>query len=127
MDRTPGYAVLNRTRDSLVATRVRLAGVSKERRKGLSGIAEMADGAGLWIVPCEAVHTFGMRMHIDVIFLDREFNVRHKRSALGPNRGIAVCLRAYSVLELAPGVIERSDTRVGDRLECSLIPAGEAV
>jgi uncharacterized membrane protein (UPF0127 family) len=125
MDCTPGYAVLNRTRDSALATRVRLAGVSKERRKGLSGIAEMADGAGLWIVPCEAVHTFGMRMHIDVIFLDRKFNVRHIRTALAPNR-IAVCLRAYSVLELASGVIERSNTRVGDRLECSLVSAGEA-
>lgn len=119
MDHTPGYAVRNQTRGVLVASQVRVAGISRERRKGLSGISEMPENAGLWIVPCEAIHTFGMKMRIDVIFLDRNFRVRHTRAALAPNR-IAVCLRAYSVLELAPGSIERSDTRIGDRFECAL-------
>jgi hypothetical protein len=104
----------------LVAGQVQVAGVSRERRKGLSGIAEMPVDSGLWIIPCEAIHTFGMKMRIDVIFLDRDFRVRHTRAALAPNR-VAVCLRAYSVLELAPGSIERSGTRVGDRFECALV------
>jgi hypothetical protein len=122
MDDTPSYAVRNRTRDLLVAGRVRVAGVSRERRKGLSGIAEMPADTGLWIIPCEAIHTFGMKMRIDVVFLDRDFRVRHTRSALAPNR-VAVCLRAYSVLELAPGSIERSGTRAGDHFECTLVLA----
>ncbi|HEX4227518.1 MAG TPA: DUF192 domain-containing protein [Bryobacteraceae bacterium] len=122
MDETPGYAIRNQTRDLLVANRVRVAGLSHERRKGLSGVAEMPEDSGLWIIPCEAIHTFGMKMRIDVVFLDREFRVRHTRAALAPNR-IAVCLRAYSVLELAPGSIERSGTRVGDHFECALMLA----
>jgi uncharacterized protein len=125
MDDTPGYAVRNQTRNQLVAGRVRVAGVSRERRKGLSGIARIPEDTGLWIVPCEAIHTFGMKMRIDVIFLDRGFCVRHTRTALAPNR-IAVCLRAYSVLELAPGSIERSGTRIGDHFECALVlPEGD--
>jgi uncharacterized membrane protein (UPF0127 family) len=120
MDDTPGYAIRNQTRNVLVAGRVRVAGVSHDRRKGLSGIAGMPEDTGLWIIPCEAIHTFGMKMRIDVVFLDRGFRVRHTRAALVPNR-IAVCLRAYSVLELAPGSIERSGTRVGDHFECALV------
>jgi len=116
MDHAPGYSIRNQTRDLPVASRVRIAGLSRERRKGLSGISQMPPDSGLWIVPCEAVHTFGMKMRIDVIFLDRDFCVRHTRAALAPNR-IAVCLRAYSVLELPPGSIERSQTCVGDRFE----------
>ena len=29
-------------------------------------------GEGLWIVPCESVHTVGMRFPIDLVYLDRK-------------------------------------------------------
>jgi hypothetical protein len=32
--------------------------------------------AGLWIVPCEAVHAMGMKFAIEVVFLDRGRTVR---------------------------------------------------
>ncbi|HZQ52807.1 MAG TPA: DUF192 domain-containing protein [Bryobacteraceae bacterium] len=117
------YTVLNQDRGSAVAKRVRIAGTSRARRDGLLNVSELDAEAGLWIAPCEAVHTFGMRMPIDVLFLDREFRVRKVRYALKPRR-LAVCLRADSVLELAAGAVARSATSLGDRLKFSVIACG---
>jgi uncharacterized membrane protein (UPF0127 family) len=72
--------------------------------------------AGLWICPCEAIHTFGMKFPIDVIFLDRDYRVRKVRRELTPNR-ISFCLSASSVVELRAGAIAASGTQLNDRLE----------
>ncbi len=114
--RRPVALVLcNVDRNLTIATRVCVAATSSARRKGLLGISEMNPEEGLWICPCEAIHTFGMKMSIDVIFLDREYRVKKVRSGIGPNR-ISFCFSASSVLELAPGTISASGTRVNDCL-----------
>jgi uncharacterized membrane protein (UPF0127 family) len=73
-------------------------------------------GEGLWIAPCEAVHTFGMKFAIDVVFLSRSKKVLKVRKNMG-RRGISICLRAHSVLELPAGVLDRTGTAPGDQLE----------
>mgnify|MGYP002354891536 FL=1 len=73
-------------------------------------------GDGLWIVPCEAVHTFGMRFAIDIVFLNKKRQVRKIRHAVGKRR-IAVDLLAHSVLELPAGTVASTNTEVGDQLE----------
>jgi uncharacterized protein len=110
-----GYAVHNLNRGVLLAGRIRVAGTSESRRHGLLGIDRLDGGSGIWIAPCEAIHTFGMKMPIDVIFLDRELRVRKLVPVLAPRR-LSVSLLAHSVLELEPGSIDRSATRLGDRL-----------
>lgn len=109
------YTVRNRDRQSTLATRVTIAGTSQERRVGLTNRPALPSDAGLWIAPCEAIHTFGMRIAIDAVFLDKNFRVRKIRSGLPP-RKIAFCMRAHSVLELAAGVTAESLTRTGDQL-----------
>ncbi|MBV9613262.1 MAG: DUF192 domain-containing protein [Acidobacteriaceae bacterium] len=98
-----------------VATQIRLAGTSAARRRGLAGIDKLEEGSGLWIAPCEAIHTFGMRIPIDVVFLDGELRVRKLIERLSPAR-ISLCITASSVLELPPGAIARSGIRRGERL-----------
>ena len=110
------YTVRNRDRQSTLATQVTIAGTSRERRAGLKARAVLSSDAGLWIAPCEAIHTFGMRMAIDAVFLDQNFRVRKIRSSIAP-RKIAFCIRAHSVLELAAGAASRSLTCTGDQLE----------
>jgi uncharacterized protein len=107
--------LVNQDRDSELASQVRRAGSSTERRRGLLDRDMLPEGAGLWIIPCEAIHTFGMRMPIDSVFIDRGLRVTALRVHLRPWR-IAVCLRAHSVLELPAGTIMRSRTQVGDQL-----------
>lgn len=110
------YTVFNQNRGFNLATRVSVAGTSQARRQGLLGKDSIEPEAGLWIAPCEAIHTFGMKTVIDVIFLDRHHRVSKLASNLPPCR-IAICLKAASVLELVGGSIERSETRVGDQLQ----------
>lgn len=94
---------------------VRIAATSHERRKGLLGLDRLQPGAGLWIAPCEAVHTFGMKIPIDAVFLGKDGRVKKVVPHLKPWR-IAACLTASSVLELAAGAAERAQLRLGSRL-----------
>lgn len=110
------YTVYNRTTGQVVATQVAIAGVSRDRRKGLSKHTALADGEGLWIAPCEAIHTFGMKMPIDAIFLSRDFRVQTVRHRLNASR-IAFCLRAYSVLEVAANAASAALTAPGHLFE----------
>jgi hypothetical protein len=56
------------------------------------------------LVPCEGIHTFGMKFPIDVVFLDREYRVIKTAESVPPRR-IRFCLRAHSTLELPAGII----------------------
>lgn len=118
----PGlYTVVNIDRDLTLASRISVAGTSALRKQGLLGVERLQDGAGIWIAPCEAIHTFGMKIPIDVLFLDRNLRVRKAVRDLPPRR-IAIALTAYSALEIASGSIEHSKTRVGDALRFQPVP-----
>ena len=108
--------VRNVTRETVLAESADVASDSGARRKGLLGRNGLAPGQGLWIVPCESVHTFGMRFPVDVVYLDRKKGVRKLRRQMAPWR-ISMCLPAHSVLELPAGTIARSATRLGDQFD----------
>jgi uncharacterized protein len=110
--------VSNLTRQTELAHCVHVADRGAKRRKGLLGREMLSAGEGLWIVPCEAVHTFGMRFPIDLVYLDHDKRVKKIRSAVPPWR-ISSCLSAHSVLELGSGSIQKTGTKPGDMLEFS--------
>jgi len=87
-----------------------------KRRTGLLKHSKLDPGTGLWIAPCESVHSFGMKFAIDLVYLDRKKKVRKIRKKMVPWR-MSACLSAHSVLELPVGVIEASRTERGDQLE----------
>jgi uncharacterized protein len=88
---------------------------SQSRRKGWLGRISAPLGEAIWILPCEAIHCFFMHFPIDVVFLDRELRVVQVRHAVKPWR-IAVCLKAYSVMEFPEGVIDATSTAPGDKI-----------
>ena len=106
----------NQTRATTLADRATIADTSATRRTGLLKHTEFVPGDGLWIVPCEAVHTFGMRFAIDLVFLNKKRQVRKIQHAV-PKRRIAMDLLAHSVLELPAGTVAATRTAVGDQLE----------
>src|ERR1700704_1472993 len=111
--------ISNLTREVILAHR------GATRRKGLLGRSGLPAGEGLWIVPCESVHTFGMKFPIDLVYLDRNKKVKKVRSGVPPWR-LSACLSAHSVLELASGTIHRTQTRPGDTLEfCPALPLSD--
>jgi len=114
--------VSNVTRQTVLADCVDVADRGEKRRKGLLGREQLALGEGLWILPCEAVHTVGMRFPIDLVYLDRQHRVKKIKSAVPPWR-LSACLSAHSILELAAGAIRNSQTKPGDQLELSPVLA----
>lgn len=108
------FEVIN-VRTNTVVGRVDLADHGTARRRGLLGRTGLDEGEGLWIKPCEAVHTFGMRFDIDLIFINRRHIVTKVRAGVPPWR-ISGSLRAVSVLEMSSGMIARSSTQPGDQL-----------
>jgi hypothetical protein len=108
--------VLNLNRGTVLATCLEVANTGPKRNKGLLGRKGLAPGEGLWIVPCESVHTFFMQFPIDLVYLDRNNRIRKVRSSVPPWR-LSVCLSAHSILELPSGTIRESQTQAGDMLE----------
>jgi hypothetical protein len=107
--------VRNQTRDTVLARAAEVADTSAKRRTGLLKHERLAPGEGLWIDPCESVHTFFMKFPIDLVYLDKHHKVRKVRSAVPPWR-LSACLLAHSVLELPAGTVQQSGTQVGDEL-----------
>ena len=117
-DAEPRLRVENLTRGTILATSLEVAGTARRRSKGLLGRKGLEPGGGLWIAPCESVHTFFMQFPIDLVYLDRNLRVRKVRSAV-PAWRLSACLSAYSILELPAGVIRAAQTEAGDVLQFS--------
>ncbi len=100
----------------MVADRADIADTASTRNTGLLKHTGLAEGEGLWIVPCSGVHTIGMKFPIDVVFLSKKRKVLKIRSEMGKWR-MALCFRAHSVLELPAGWCNRIGTSKGDQIE----------
>ena len=105
----------NHTRNTILGDAVELADTSETRRVGLLKHERLEPGSGLWIVPCESVHTFFMKFPIDLVYLDKQRKVRKVRHAV-PAWRLSACLTAHSILELPAGTAEKSGTLPGDEL-----------
>jgi uncharacterized membrane protein (UPF0127 family) len=107
--------ITNQTRNTVLATAADIADTSAKRRTGLLKHQSLEPGEGLWISPCESVHTFFMKFAIDLVYLDKHKKVRKVRHAV-PAWRLSACLMAHSVLELPAGVAASTGTQVGDQL-----------
>ena len=116
--------VSNLTRNTTLARCMEVADSGAKRNRGLLGRASLSPGEGLWIIPCEAVHTLWMQFPIDLVYLDRKKRIRKLRSGVRPWR-LSGCLTAHSVMELPSGSIRESRTEVGDTLEFTAVSGAE--
>ena len=107
--------VRNQTRKTVLAQAADVADSSAKRRTGLLKHERLEPGEGLWIVPCESVHTFFMKFPIDLVYLDKKKKVRKVRHAV-PAWRLSACLSAHSILELPAGTAEKTGTQAGDDL-----------
>ena len=86
-----------------------------ERMRGLLGRARLDADRALWLEPCHAVHTFGMRFPIDVVFIDRRGCVISVRRNVGRSR-MLFCWRARSTLEMRAHGAQAWRIDIGDSL-----------
>lgn len=107
--------VRNGNDGSAIATVAR-ARTSLERTLGLLLRSSIDPHEGLLIERCSAIHTLGMRVAIDVVFLDRYGRVLQMLASVPPNRPLIACRRAHTTIELGRSTPERTDIALGDRL-----------
>ena len=108
---------VNVTRGSVVASRVIWAGTSETRRRGLLGHRHLDADEGMYIVPTQWIHMFGMKFPIDVAFLAEDGRVLYIHHSLKPNRISRPVWRAEGALELSAGRLGATQTQVGDVIE----------
>jgi len=108
--------VHNFSRQTNLGDRIQRADTFWSRWRGLRGRKSLSPGEGLLLVPCSGIHTLGMKISIDAIFLDAQGKVLKTVSCLKPNRLAGPVKSARMVLELPAGTIEQTATKEGDLL-----------
>ncbi len=74
----------------------------KARRRGLARLDALRPEHALLIPQCPAVHTFGMRFALDLIWLRKDGTVARVDRHVRPRR-MRLCPRARSVVETVAG------------------------
>jgi uncharacterized membrane protein (UPF0127 family) len=108
---------INLTRGATLADHARVADNLWTRLVGLLRDRGLAEGEGLWIKPCNSIHSFFMKFVFDAVFLDKDLRVVHLMPEMPPGKTSRIILSAKSVLELPAGAIARSGTQLGDQFE----------
>jgi len=110
------FYIFNLTTQSFLSLGVKPADTHMARLRGLLGRMRLRSDEGLWLVPCQGIHTIGLLFPIDVIYLDDSLKVIHLIEHLGPFRIAGIRRHASSVLELPTRTIYSSNTQAGDQL-----------
>lgn len=87
-----------------------------KRLLGLLFKKKLDSGEGIVLNPCNMIHTFGMKISLDIAFLSDDNRVLNVLQNLGPNRVGKGVKGTSKVLELPAGTIESTGTVSGDRL-----------
>ncbi len=111
-----GVYIYNQTKETFLAFRVKVADSVLSRMVGLLGKRSLEPESGVWIVPCNSIHTVGMLFTIDVVLVDKNFKVVGVHEFLRPFSITRPNLSAESVIELPPHTIFKSGTTIGDQL-----------
>jgi hypothetical protein len=117
--------VINLTKETWLATKVRKADNFLTRLVGLLKRTNLGPEEALWLMPSRGIHTIGMKFPIDIVFLNKSHHVVGLMAGLAPYRISPVHFNGYSVLELPNGTIKKSRTEIGDQFEISLVETSE--
>lgn len=101
----------------VLAWRVRRCDGWLERAVGFLPRKAIAPEEGLWFEGCNAVHTVGMRVPLDIVFLDDAKRVVKAVGEVPPHRLYVGAPGARTVAEFGPGFLRANPLQSGDRLE----------
>lgn len=109
-------ALINMSQGKTIAPTVRVASTFWRRLKGLLGTDSLPAGQALIIMPCSAIHTFGMKYYIDALFLDKNHRIVKIIDTIKPNR-VVTAFGATCVVEVAAGTARQLGIVIGDMLQ----------
>lgn len=100
----------------MLADQARIAANFFSRLQGLLGTTSLAQGEGLLIKPCSAIHMIGMKYAIDALFLDKELRVVGVVHSIPPGSFSKSYFSARCCLELPAGTLIQTGTSEGDQI-----------
>lgn len=109
--------IFNTTQQTVIALHAEKADTFSSRMKGLLNRDLLPSDEALIITQCQSIHMFFMKFPIDVIFVDRKDRVVGWVKNIKPNYLSPIYWNASYAIELNVGVIEKSNTAIGDILE----------
>lgn len=110
-------ALVDAVSGRVLARSIERAAGATGRSRGLLGRTSLDADEGMWFDGCSAIHTMGMRMTIDVAFIDRDGVVVRVAEHVRPWRLWVGAMGARDVLELAAGACARLGIVEGSKLE----------
>ncbi|HET7626845.1 MAG TPA: DUF192 domain-containing protein [Bacillales bacterium] len=109
--------LLNVDNGETIAENVNQARKFVERLKGLMFTKQFPPGEALLIKPCRSIHTFFMNYSIDVLYLDSNNRVGAVAEHLRPGKLAKGSKETLAVVELPPGTISATETKVGQTVQ----------
>ena len=106
-----------RSKEIYLGKNIKIAKTFWERFLGLMFSNDLKGFDGMLITPCNSIHTFFMNYSLDVVFMDKSFNIVKIIRNLKPRRITGLYLKATQVLELKAGTLSEK-VAVGDKIEC---------
>ncbi len=83
---------------------------------GLMGRESIPAGYSMYFKDCNSIHTYFMKMPIDVIMLDAGGKIVFVRENMAPWT-MSFCLKAKDTLEMNTGDIKRMKLKIKDQLK----------
>ena len=84
---------------------------------GLIGKKDLNNKEGIIIHKCRQIHTQWMQFNIDVIFLDKYFNIIFTQFNLKPFRISAYKKNAYYIIELKTNLLNKKIFKTSSKLD----------
>lgn len=107
------YSLLEVESGNVVIENLHVADTFWKQVVGLLGKRGLDESEGLWIEPCNGVHTFGMRFEIDLLFLDKSGLAVHKALHVKPWRICGPIWGTRVIVEMPAGALVRGNIRPG--------------
>ena len=102
----------------VLISRCRVAKDFVSRFVGLMGRTSLSTNEAILFPKCNSVHTFFMRMPIDVILVANDGEVVELITSMHPWRMLAPRKRVKHIIEMAPELAPKLGISVGTRLVC---------
>lgn len=113
--REPAYQLCEEGTGRVIVARVEMAKSLWKQTIGLLGRKQLPSDAGMWLEPCNSIHTLGMQFAIDVLFLDASGRLLRAVRDLRPWRICWPVWGARVVVEIPAGSIALRNIQPGNR------------
>lgn len=108
--------LISKTRNQTLLSELKQARGFWQRGIGLLGTKSLSDEQALWILRCNAIHTYFMKFAIDCVFMDKHMKVCAIVRDVKPGKLVWPIWKASSVIEMKAGLAERIGLTLGEEL-----------